>query len=87
MKKIIVVTGLSIFTSVIAATTITLAAEPVPCEQMLKDLKGASKTAALSEADKTKVADLQNKGIERCKADDDAGADTFFTQAMQVMGK
>jgi hypothetical protein len=63
------------------------AAEPVPCENMLKDVKAAVASASLSDADKAKVADLQSQGIERCKADDDAGADELFGQAMKVMGK
>jgi hypothetical protein len=33
------------------------------------------------------VADLQKRGIERCKADDDARADELFKQALTLMGK
>ncbi|MBN8997032.1 MAG: hypothetical protein J0H63_11215 [Rhizobiales bacterium] len=64
-----------------------LAASPVPCEQMLKQVNAAEKSAKLGDADKKKVADLKNQGLERCKADDDAGADDFFAQALKVMGK
>ena len=64
-----------------------IAAEPVPCENMLKDLRAAEKTATLNAADKAKVADLESKGLERCKADDDAGADAVFADAMKIMGK
>lgn len=63
------------------------AAEPVPCENMLKDLRKAVKSAKLNDADKAKVADLQSKGVERCRADDDAGADALFAEAMKIMGK
>lgn len=63
------------------------AVEPVPCENMLKDLKKAVKSAKLDDADKAKVADLQSQGTERCKADDDAGADALFTEAMKLIGK
>lgn len=59
----------------------------VPCEDMLKDLRAAVAGAALSEADKAKVADLQDKGIERCNADDDARVDAFFADAMKILGK
>ena len=45
----------------------------IPCEQMLNDLKA--------------VADLETKGTERCKADDDVRADAFFAQALRVLGK
>ncbi len=65
--------------SVLAATT--------PCETMLKDLRAAAASAKLSDADKAKVTDLENKGIERCNADDDKRADDFFAQAMKVVGK
>jgi 2-methylisocitrate lyase-like PEP mutase family enzyme len=30
---------------------------------------------------------LVAKGLERCKADDDAGADDLFAQAMKLTGK
>ena len=73
------------------STTLPLAAAqsaaPVPCEKMLSDLRAALAAAKLGDADKAKVADLQSKGIERCKADDDAHADGFFTQALTLMGK
>ena len=63
------------------------AASPVPCEQMLKEVTAAEKTSKLSDSDKKKVADLKSQGLERCKADDDAGADGFFAQALKLMGK
>lgn len=64
-----------------------LAASPVPCEQMLKQVNAAEKSAKVSDTDKKQVADLKSQGLERCKADDDAGADSFFAQALKVMGK
>jgi len=64
-----------------------LAASPVPCEQMLKQVNAAEKSAKLGDADKKKVDDLKGQGLERCKADDDAGADDFFAQALKLMGK
>jgi opacity protein-like surface antigen len=75
-----------------AATLLSLsaaahAAETVPCEDMLNDLRDAAKTVQLSEADQAKVADLQDKGIERCQADDDEHADEFFAQALKLLGK
>lgn len=82
--------ALSTLLVISAMPTVSLAAaaaNPVPCENMLNDLKAATKDAKLSDADKAKVADLQGKGLERCKADDDAGADTFFADAMKIMGK
>ena len=60
------------------------AADPVPCEQALSDLKGAVASSTASDA---KVADLETQGIERCKADDDAGADALFAQALATLHK
>ena len=88
MSKAFGVAGLSMFLAIgVLPTAISAAAEPVPCEKMLGDVKAALNSAKLSDTDKAKVADLQSKGIERCKADDDARADGFFTQALALMGK
>jgi len=73
--------------AVSAFAPVALAAEPVACEKMLNDLRTALKDAKLTDPDKAKVADLQGKGLERCKADDDAGADIFFADAMTILGK
>jgi hypothetical protein len=82
------VAGLSILLAIDVLPTATCAAAtPVPCEKMLGDVKAALQAAVLSDADKVKVADLASKGIERCKADDDAHADELFTQALALMGK
>jgi hypothetical protein len=62
-------------------------AATAPCEDTLKTLRAAEAAATLSDADKTKVSELETKGIERCNADDDKRADEFFAQAMKVMGK
>lgn len=63
------------------------AAEDVPCEDMLKDLRAAEASATLSAADAAKLKELEDKGIERCTADDDARADEFFAQALKLLGK
>ena len=62
-------------------------AETVPCETALADLRVAITSAKLSEADMATVKDLEDKGIERCNADDDQRADDFFGQAMKLLGK
>jgi len=61
--------------------------EAVPCEKMLSDLRAAEKAMQLNEADTAKVAELEDKGIERCNADDDKRADTFFAEALKLLGK
>src|SRR5262245_5326295 len=58
-----------------------------PCEDMLKQLRTAVDAAKLSDADAAKVKDLEDKGIERCNADDDKRADAFFDQAMKIVSK
>ena len=70
----------------IAATTPAMA-EDVPCEKMLADLRATLETAKPSDADAAKIKELEDKGIERCTADDDARADEFFAQAMKILGK
>ena len=60
---------------------------PIPCEEMLKDLRTALSAATPTDADKATLDDLQNKGIERCNADDDKRADDFFAQGLTLLGK
>jgi hypothetical protein len=79
------VLGAAVFAA-IAATTPALA-DDVPCENMLKDLRTAMQTAKPSDADAAKIKELEDKGIERCNADDDARADQFFAQALKILGK
>jgi hypothetical protein len=54
---------------------------------MLADLRAAIDSTTLSDADAAKVKQLEDKGIERCNADDDARADEFFAQALTILGK
>jgi hypothetical protein len=79
----------SLGAAVVAAFALTTSAmaEDVPCEDMLAKLRAALETAKPSDADATKVKELEDKGIERCTADDDARADEFFAQAMMILGK
>ena len=88
MRSLIFAFSLSTFTAVSFLPTPTWAqAKPVPCEKMLNDARAAIKSAKLADADKAKANDLMNKGIERCKADDDAGADAFFAEILKLAGK
>ena len=87
MNKLIAVTCLPILMIASVLPSVAFAAGAVPCEQVLNDVKAALKTAKLKDADKAKFTDLENKGIERCKADDDARADAFFAQALGIIGK
>lgn len=62
-------------------------AEAVPCETALADLRAAITAGKPSDADMAKITELQDKGIERCNADDDQRADDFFAEAMKLLGK
>ena len=71
-----------------ASFTPAFAQDIVPCEDMMQTVKDTVAAATkLSDADKAKVAELQQKGLDRCKADDDANADKLFGEAMKLMGK
>jgi len=87
-NKVIFAAALSAIVVISSLPSVTLAAtSPVPCEKSLSDLKAALANAKLSAADTAKATDLEGKGLERCKADDDAGADAFFADAMKLLGK
>ena len=87
MSKLFLATAAAAITATILSANVLAATDPVPCEKMLSDVRDAVKTAKLADADKAKVSDLEQKGIERCKADDDAGADAFLADALKIMGK
>ena len=83
MKTIVAAAALN---SVVALGLIAIAVPvqaAVPCEDMLV----AKASAKLSGADMKKVEELETKAVERCNADDDARADKFLTEAMQIIGK
>jgi hypothetical protein len=60
---------------------------PVPCEDLLKQLRDAVAATPPAETVKAAVSDLEAKGIERCNADDDKRADAFFAQAIGMVRK
>jgi hypothetical protein len=71
----------------ISSSIVANAAGSVPCEDLLKQLRETEKTASLSDAEKTNVAVLESKGIERCNADDDKRANEFFDEALKLVTK
>jgi len=82
-----------LFASVVALAALATpaTADEVPCENvladLLADLRAALQDAQPSDADAAKVKELEDKGIERCNADDDKHADEFFVQALKILGK
>ena len=86
MNRLVALTAFSILAGASLAVAPAWSA-PVPCEDALKNLRAAVDAAKLSDADAAKVKELEDKGIERCNADDDKRADDFFGQAMKIVGK
>lgn len=78
-----ILTGTMLSASAMAAQ----AAQGVPCEQALKDLRSAIASAKIGDKEMQSVKDLEAKGIERCNADDDKRAGEFFAEAMKLLGK
>lgn len=69
------------------AVSIPAHAAVTPCEDMLKTMRATKASAKLSDADMTKINDLETKAVERCNADDDTRSDKFLADAMKIMGK
>ena len=63
------------------------AEDPIPCEDLAKQVSDALKTAQLSDADKAKVKEHRKAGLDLCKVEKDADADAEFTAALKLMGK
>lgn len=61
--------------------------EPEACEQVLKRLDDALKTAAPSGDQKAQVTDLRKKGLEKCKIEKDVEADADFYAALKILGQ
>jgi hypothetical protein len=86
MKNLAAVTAIAVVCLLPAAPS-AWSAQPAPCEEMLKQLRAAVDAAKLSDDDAANVKALEDKGIERCNADDDKRADDFFGQAMKIVSK
>jgi hypothetical protein len=80
-------TILSVAFVALVATGPAFAEDPVPCEDLAKQVNDALKTATLSDADKAKVKKHRKAGLDLCKAEKDADADAEFTAALKLMGK
>lgn len=63
------------------------AADVVPCEDVLAELRTAKAAATVNDDVRAKVEALEAKGVERCNADDDRRADAFFAEAIEAMGE
>ncbi len=59
----------------------------VPCEDTLKTLRDTEALVKPNTALAAQIKVLEDKGVERCNADDDKRADGFFADAMKLMGK
>ncbi|HQZ11983.1 MAG TPA: hypothetical protein PK286_03780 [Devosia sp.] len=70
-----------------SGVAIDTSGKPLPCEDMLRQVREAKTAATLDAAATTEVTGLEAKGVERCNADDDKRADAFFADALKLMGK
>jgi hypothetical protein len=70
----------------VALASPSFAAAEVSCEDSLKTLRDTMQAVKVGDADMQKVKDLEAKGVERCNADDDKRASTFFADAMKILG-
>ncbi len=82
MKKVFISVALL---TALAATAAS--AKTVPCEDNLANLRAAEKSATIAGNIASQVKTLEDKGIERCNADDDKRANDFFLQAMKLIGQ
>jgi len=86
MKKLAIAASLA--GMMFAASGLTAhAAQTVPCEDALKELRAAEASAKVGDKEMQAIKDLEAKGIERCNADDDKRADGFFADAMKLIAK
>lgn len=74
-------------TAALALPSLARADEPEACEQVLKRLDDALKTATLTDEQKTQVTGLRKQGLEKCKVEKDAEADADFQAALKILGQ
>lgn len=77
--------GTQSFIKGIAVTDVN--GHPIPCEDLIGQLKTASAKAGISSDSKAKAADFLTKALERCNADDDQRADAFSAQGLAVLNQ
>ena len=87
MKKFMIVAMLAGVTSFAGLAPFANAAAPVPCEDGLKTLDEALKTAKPNAVDLKAITELRAKADERCVAEDDRRADGFIEDAMKLVTK
>lgn len=83
MNKFLIVSAVLI-TSFVSSNAF---AATVPCEDALKTLRDTEAAAKPNVTIAAQIKVLEDKGVERCNADDDKRADDFFADAMKLMGK
>lgn len=71
--------------NVTGITTTDANGRPLPCEVMLETFRSNLVAARLTDEQRQAVTTLQDKGTERCNADDDKRADDFFAQGLALM--
>jgi ABC-type proline/glycine betaine transport system substrate-binding protein len=84
LHKLLLATAVA---AALALPNFARADEPEACEQVLKRLDDALKTATLTDDQKAQVTDLRKQGLEKCKLEKDAEADADFQAALKILGQ
>lgn len=77
--------GTQSFVAGIAVTDAT--GHPVPCEELINQLKAASAKPGIASDKQAKAADFLSKALERCNSDDDQRADAFSAQGIALLAQ
>ena len=85
-KNFMIVATLAAVTSITGFSSFANAAA-LSCEDNLKTLDAALKTAKPNADDLKAITELRAKADERCVAEDDRRADAFIEQAMKLVAK
>lgn len=63
------------------------AGHPIPCEELINQLKAALAKPGVDTGKAEKANGLLSKALERCNADDDQRADAFSAQGLSLLAK
>jgi len=84
MKMLIGAALLSAVLSAALMSQVVRATEP-PCERVLAELRASEQDQGPIASDAATFNRLEASGIDRCRADDDHGADALFRRAAALL--
>ncbi len=73
--------------AVVKFSTTNTDGNPVPCELTLAKMRAVLASVAPSSSNKARFEDLKSRGIERCRANDDAQANAYLSEALGMIGR